>query len=82
MGRFPKLSFLHIYDTDGRPPILLEDLVNVAKSLKTVGLNRALWDIDRVGSEIVTNKWPRWKIKFCVEEDFPCEDDFWLFKYN
>ena len=65
-----------------RLPVLLEDLVNEATSLEMVGLNRALWTIDRVGDEVIVDKWPRWKIKFCVEEDFFCEDDAWLFKYN
>jgi len=63
-------------------PILLEDLATEGKGLQMIGLNRALWNIDRVGPEITMEKWPRWKIKFSVEEDFLCADDAWLFKYN
>ncbi|KAF8952514.1 hypothetical protein BDZ97DRAFT_1878187 [Flammula alnicola] len=82
IAKLPHLSFLHLYGTLSRLPILLEDLAGEAKGLQMIGLNRALWDIERVGSNIITNKWPRWKIKFCVEEDFLCADDAWLFKYN
>ncbi len=65
-----------------RLPILLEDLATEIKGLRMIGLNRALWNVDRVGSEILTTKWPRWKTKFYVEDDFYCEDDAWLFEYN
>lgn len=47
-----------------------------------VGLNRALWDINRVGDELFFDKLPRWRIKFAVDEDFLCDEDAWLFKYN
>ncbi|KAF4620778.1 hypothetical protein D9613_000855 [Agrocybe pediades] len=82
LAGLPDLTFLHLYGAFTRLPVLLEDLVYEAKGLQMVGLNRALWAIDRVGDEVITEKWPRWKIKFCVEEDFYCEDDAWLFKYN
>lgn len=78
----PKLTFLQLYGTVSRLPILLEDLANENEGLQTIGLNRALWDISRVGTNIITNKWPRWKIKFNTEEDFLNEDDAWLFKYH
>ncbi|KAF8161324.1 hypothetical protein B0H34DRAFT_652695 [Crassisporium funariophilum] len=82
IAQLPHLSFLHLYGVEARLPLLLEDLADEGKKLQTIGLNRALWTINRVGSEIITEKWPRWKIKFCVEEDFVCDDDAWLFKYN
>ncbi|KAF8806578.1 hypothetical protein BYT27DRAFT_7167997 [Phlegmacium glaucopus] len=82
IARLPHLTFLHFYGVSARLPILLEDLAAEGKGLQMIGLNRALWNIDRVGSEIITDKWPRWKIKFSVEEDFLCPDDAWLFKYN
>ncbi|KDR75652.1 hypothetical protein GALMADRAFT_1330752 [Galerina marginata CBS 339.88] len=82
IAKLPHLSFLHLYGAIARLPILLEDLAFEAEGLKTIGLNRALWTIDRVGAEITSAKWPRWKIKFCVEEDFVSADDAWLFKYN
>ncbi|KAH9485493.1 hypothetical protein JR316_0002401 [Psilocybe cubensis] len=82
IGKLPHLTFLHLYGVVVRLPILLEDLAHEAPGLKMIGLNRALWDIVRVGSEIIKNKYPRWRIKFCVEEDFLCADDAWLFKYN
>ncbi|PPQ87473.1 hypothetical protein CVT25_008209 [Psilocybe cyanescens] len=82
IGKLPRLTFLHLYGVVVRLPILLEDLAFEAKGLQMIGLNRALWDIERVGLELVKNKYPRWKIKFCVEEDFLCADDAWLFKYN
>ncbi|KAF9529719.1 hypothetical protein CPB83DRAFT_852050 [Crepidotus variabilis] len=82
IASMPNLSFLHLYGTISRLPILLEDLAAENKQLQMIGLNRAIWDIERVGHGIVTNKWPRWKIKFNVEEDFLNEDDAWLFHYN
>ncbi|KAF9486032.1 hypothetical protein BDN70DRAFT_822873 [Pholiota conissans] len=81
-GKLPHLSFLHLYGVVSRLPVLIGDLAEEAPGLNTIGLNRALWSIDRVGSEILTTKWPRWKIKFCVEADFCSPDDSWLFKYN
>ena len=82
IGKLPRLSFLHLYGIVNRLPILLEDLIAEGKALQMIGLNRAIWNIERVGSEITTNKWPRWKTKFSVAEDFSCEDDAWLFEYN
>jgi hypothetical protein len=82
IAKLPHLSFLHLYGVTARLPILIGDLAEEAKGLNTIGLNRALWSIDRVGSDILTTKWPRWRIKFCIEEDFLCSDDAWLFKYN
>lgn len=81
LAKLPRLTFLHLYSVIGRFPILLEDLVE-SNGLQTIGLNRALWSIDRVGPKILTEKFPRWKIKFCIEEDFQCDDDAWLFQYN
>lgn len=82
IAKLPRLKFLHLYGVIVRLPILLEDVAVDATGLEMIGLNRALWTIERVGSEIVTSKYPRWKIKFCIEEDFLCADDAWLFKYN
>jgi len=78
----PRLTFLHLYCIIGRLPILLEDLATEGKGLQMIGLNRALWNIERVGSDITTEKWPRWRTKFAIREDFLCDDDAWLFKYN
>ncbi|KAF9047441.1 hypothetical protein BJ165DRAFT_1344136 [Panaeolus papilionaceus] len=77
----PKLTFLHLYGTLTRLPILLEDMANACQTLTTVGLNRSLWTIDRQGSNILTTKWPRWRIKFNTEEEFDLPDHAWLFKY-
>jgi len=82
IASLPHLTFLHLYGVSARLPVLLEDLAIENKGLQMIGLNRALWNIDTVGSDITTEKWPRWKIKFSVEEDFLCADDAWLFKYN
>ena len=82
IGKLPRLSFLHLYGVFNRLPILLEDLIAEGKALQMIGLNRAIWSIERVGTEITTNKWPRWKTKFSVAEDFLCDDDAWLFEYN
>ncbi|CAA7258956.1 unnamed protein product [Cyclocybe aegerita] len=81
IGTLPRLSFVHLYGAIGRLPLQIADFAVQNEALQTIGLNRALWTISRVGPDILTEKWPRWKIKFCVEEDFICEDDAWLFKY-
>lgn len=82
LATFPKLTFAHFYGAFHRLPILLIDLATEVPKLELVGLNRALWNVDRSQQELELKKWPRWKIKFCVEEDFAFEDDFWLFQYN
>lgn len=82
VAQLPLLSFFHLYGVVTRLPLLLVDVASEVKTLKMVGLNRALWDINRAGPELILTKWPRWKIKFCTEEEFCCEDDAWLFKYN
>ncbi|KAF5326060.1 hypothetical protein D9611_000283 [Ephemerocybe angulata] len=76
------LTFAHFYGIFNRLPLLLIDLATDVTSLKMVGLNRALWDVDRSGPELELKKWPRWKIKFASEEDFECEDAYWLFQFN
>lgn len=83
IAKLPRLTFLHLYGTVSRLPILLDDLIQEAPGLQMVGLNRALWNIDRVGEpDKPLDKLPRWRIKFCSEEDFFSADDAWLFKYN
>lgn len=84
VSSLPKLTFLHLYGTVTRLPISVEELATEGKGLDTIGLNRALWSIERSGSdqELGTTKWPRWKIKFCIEDEFVNADDYWLFKYN
>ncbi|KAF8911518.1 hypothetical protein CPB84DRAFT_1812353 [Gymnopilus junonius] len=83
IAKLSRLKFLHLYGTVTRLPILLDDLIEEAPGLEMVGLNRALWNIDRVGAaDKPLVKLPRWKIKFCIEEDFLSPDDAWLFKYN
>ena len=84
ISSLPKLSFLHLYGTTSRLPISVEQIAAEGKNLDTIGLNRALWSIERSGLdlELSTTKWPRWKIKFCVEDEFVNADDYWLFKYN
>mgnify|MGYP001442263905 CR=1 FL=1 len=82
MSTLPKLTFAHFYGAFGRLPILLIDVVTEVPTLQTVGLNRALWNVNRHGPELELLKWPRWKIKFCTPEDFECDDHFWLFQYN
>ncbi|PPQ63018.1 hypothetical protein CVT24_005964 [Panaeolus cyanescens] len=81
LEKLTKLTFLHLYGTRVRLPILLEDMANACQNLTTVGLNRSLWTIDREGDAILTTKWPRWRIKFNTEEEFDSHDHAWLFKY-
>jgi hypothetical protein len=76
------LTFVHLYSTFGRLPLLLADVASEIPGVEMVGLNRALWNVDRSGGELELKKWPRWKIKFSTKEDFLCEDDYWLFQYN
>lgn len=59
-----------------------DDVATTASGVDLIGRGRSLWDIVRGGPEIEFKKWPRWKIKFCTEEDFEHEDHYWLFKYN
>lgn len=75
IAKLENLAFLHLYGTVRRLPILLEDLASDAPNLRMIGLNRALWSVEREGTSIVTKKWPRWKIKFCTEDDFLSDDD-------
>lgn len=58
------------------------DLVTDIPTLQLVGLNRALWDVDRSCADAEINKWPRWKVKFCTRDDFDSDDEYWLFQYN
>lgn len=58
------------------------DLVTDIPTLQLVGLNRALWDVDRSDGDPEIKKWPRWKVKFCAAEDFDSHDQYWLFQYN
>lgn len=76
------LKFVHLYSAFGRLPLLLIDIATEVPTVEMVGLNRALWTVDRSSPELELKKWPRWKIKFCTEEDFPCGDEYWLFQYN
>lgn len=82
LSALPNLQFLHIYGTYSRLPFSPEELALDLKGLRRVGLTRALWDIERNGSEFEGCKWPRWKIKFFSESDFDDADDAWLFKYH
>jgi len=78
----PSLSFLHLYGIGDHLPIIPEDLAADLKHINTVGLQRSLWEVVRVGSEITMIEWPPWKTKYCIAEDFQCEDDAWLFRYH
>ncbi|TFK44928.1 hypothetical protein BDQ12DRAFT_673828 [Crucibulum laeve] len=78
----PQLSFLQLYGIDVPFPPLAEDLATDLKHLKLVGLNRHLWDVDWVGSEVILTRWPKWKAKFCTEDDFDSADDAWLYKFH
>ncbi|KAH6914011.1 hypothetical protein BKA70DRAFT_1260171 [Coprinopsis sp. MPI-PUGE-AT-0042] len=82
LPRLPRLSFFHMYGISTRLPLKLDDIAVTAVNVKLVGLNRALWDVMARSPELELRKWPRWKIKFCVEEDFEDSDHYWLFQYN
>lgn len=82
LPRLPHLSFFHMYGTLTRLPLKLDDIAITAANVKLMGLNRALWDVVARTPELELRKWPRWKIKFCVEEDFEDPDHYWLFQYN
>ncbi|TFK23144.1 hypothetical protein FA15DRAFT_656930 [Coprinopsis marcescibilis] len=83
LNELHELAFVHLYGIRSRLPLTLQDF-SPAKNVKLLGLNRALWDVVRGGTEVdfELRKWPRWKIKYCTEEDFEDEDYYWLFKYN
>jgi hypothetical protein len=71
-----------MYGITTRLPLKLDDIAVTATNVKLMGLNRALWDVVTRTPELELRKWPRWKIKFCVEEDFEEPDHHWLFQYN
>ena len=82
MAAFSHLAFAHFYGASYRLPVQVIDLVTDIPTLQLVGLNRALWDVDRSGRDPEIKKWPRWKVKFCTVEDFASDDEYWLFQYN
>ncbi|GLB37709.1 hypothetical protein LshimejAT787_0407600 [Lyophyllum shimeji] len=72
----PHLSFVHLYSIGRLLPIDQDDLVNDLMHLDTVGCDRCLWDVHN-GSLV---QWKHWRVQYAIEEDFRCQDDFWLFK--
>jgi hypothetical protein len=82
LAAFSSLTFAHFYGASYRLPIQVMDLVTDIPTLQLVGLNRALWDVDRSDRDPEIKKWPRWKVKFCTVEDFDSHDQYWLFQYN
>ncbi|KAF9012544.1 hypothetical protein BDQ17DRAFT_1232571 [Cyathus striatus] len=80
---FPRLSFLHLSSVEDLVmPLMVESLASDMKQLDLLGLNHALWNIERSAEEVTLHRWARWKTRFCVEEDFDNEDDAWLYRYH
>ncbi|TEB30286.1 hypothetical protein FA13DRAFT_1774808 [Coprinellus micaceus] len=54
----PALHSPHFYGASYRLPIQVMDLVTDIPTLQLVGLNRALWDVDRSDRDPEIKKWP------------------------
>jgi len=78
----PSLTFLHLFGVGDQLPIEQEELATELGQLQVLGLQRSIWDIDRINGEVILTAWKPWKVKFFVAEDFRCEDFAWLFKYH
>ncbi|KAJ7686575.1 hypothetical protein B0H17DRAFT_1136879 [Mycena rosella] len=84
LQQFPRLSFLHLFSNGEDPvPVSPVELAADLEHLQLVGIQRSLWTIDREdGEEMEPKLWTPWSVKYCLPEDFPCEDYAWLFRYH